>query len=166
MERLSSLWRRSLDAIEHVSWLGPLAARLSIGALFLATGWGKLHSLEKVASFFQELGIPAPAFNAHLVAVTEFAGGLALLVGFATRLASIPLAITMTVAILTAKLGDVDGVLSLLALEEFTYFAILVWLIVAGPGAASLDALIARRVGRSKESTSIRSSGGPALSEG
>ena len=93
-------------------------------------------------------------------------GGLALLAGIATRLASVPLVITMIVAIITAKLGDVEGALSLFALEEFTYLSLLGWLIVAGPGALSLDALVVRWMRRNKNSTTLNRSGDEALSEG
>jgi putative oxidoreductase len=92
-----------------------------------------------------ELGLPAAHFQAVLVASTEFFGGLAILLGVATRLAAIPLMITMIVAILTAKRAEIDGLQSLLGFEEFSYLAMYLWLIVAGPGKLSIDHLIARR---------------------
>jgi putative oxidoreductase len=142
-------FRRGVLAMAaKVSWLGPLLARLTLGAMFAGTGWGKLHSLPDVTAFFRELGIPAPGFHAHLVASTELAGGIAILAGFATRLAGVPLAVTMVVAIVTAKRSEVDGVRALLALEEFTYFCLLAWLVLAGAGAASVDALLARKLDR------------------
>lgn len=145
MKHFTSVFERAIEHLNRLEALGPLLARLSLGGMFLSTGWGKLHALDRVADFFRELGIIAPSFNAHLVATTEFTGGIALLLGLATRLASIPLAIVMTVAILTARLSDVDGVLGFLSLDEFTYLAVLVWLAVAGAGAVSLDAWIGRR---------------------
>ncbi len=151
MKRIISLYERTVDGLAPFGGIGPLLARASVGGMFLATGWGKLHSLGAVTEFFQELGIPAAAFHAHLVATTEFAGGIALLVGLGTRVASVPLAITMAVAIVTARLGDVEGVLGFLALEEVTYLALLVWLALTGGGAFSLDALIRRRAGTAPE---------------
>jgi putative oxidoreductase len=142
MRRLLTAHGRALAALKSISWLGPLLVRLSVGAVFLGTGWGKLHSLPSVTSYFQELGIPAPAFHALLASTTEFLGGVALIAGVATRLACAPLAVTMIVAILTAKRGDIVGLRSLLSFEEFTYLAVFVWLAIAGPGAASVDALL------------------------
>jgi putative oxidoreductase len=116
------------------------------------TGWGKLHSLDTVTEFFASLHLPAAHFQAVLVASTEFFGGLALIVGLGTRLAAFPLMITMVVAILTAKRAEIDGVQSLLGFEEFSYLAMFFWLVVAGPGKASIDHLIARRQSTKKKS--------------
>jgi putative oxidoreductase len=54
----------------------------------------------------------------------------------------------MVVAILTAKRADIDGVSALLGLEEWSYLVMFLWLAVAGAGALSLDALLARLRGR------------------
>ena len=133
---------RALALLEKVSWVGPLALRLSLGAVFLGTGWGKLHDLPRVTSYFTELGIPFPGAQAAMVSGIELAGGLLVLVGLLTRLAALPLMGVMTVAILTAKRPEIDGIRSLLAFEEFTYLAGFLWLVVAGAGKASLDALL------------------------
>jgi putative oxidoreductase len=126
------------------AFAGPLLARLSVGVIFAQSGWGKLGALGDTTAFFAELGIPAPGFHAGLVAITELVGGLAVAVGLGTRFASVPLAFTMLVAIATAKREDIDGLASLLALDEFTYLAVFAWLAVAGSGAASIDGLIVR----------------------
>ena len=129
-----------------LGWLGPLLARITVGITFIGTGWGKLHTLGDVTNFFSELHIPAPHFNAILAASAEFFCGAALLAGVLTRLAAIPLVITMVVAIITAKImpGKVDGFTDFLGLDEWLYIVIFVWLAVAGPGAVSVDRLLAR----------------------
>src|SRR5215831_5222768 len=66
--KLEALRTRVLTRLEGLSWVGPLAVRLSLGDVFLGTGWGKLHNLGQVTSFFTELGIPFPGVNAALVA--------------------------------------------------------------------------------------------------
>jgi putative oxidoreductase len=142
---LKAHYERAIDKLNQASWLGPALVRITIGVVFATTGWGKLHSLDDVTQFFTELQLPAPHFQAVLVASTEFIGGLALIVGVATRLAAFPLLITMVVAILTAKRSQIDGVASVLGFEEFSYLAMFLWLIVAGPGKLSIDHLIARR---------------------
>src|SRR3954470_24164576 len=91
---------------DQLSFLGPALARLTVGVVFIQTGWGKLHSLGDVTEFFASLHIPAPAFQARLAAGTEFFGGLLVLLGLATRLAALPLGFTMIVAIATAKRAD------------------------------------------------------------
>ncbi|HZJ52929.1 MAG TPA: DoxX family protein [Myxococcaceae bacterium] len=139
---LEALRTRALAALDRFSWLGPFAVRLSLGAVFLGTGWGKLHNLEQVTRFFTELGIPFPAAQAVMVSGVELVGGMLILLGLFTRVAALPLMATMVVAILTAKRPEIAGIRSLLAFEEFTYLAGFLWLFVAGAGTASLDALL------------------------
>jgi putative oxidoreductase len=143
--KLEVLRTRVLTRLEGFSWVGPLVVRLSLGAVFLGTGWGKLHSLGQVTSFFTELGIPFPAAQAALVSGVELIGGTLILLGLFTRFAALPLMGTMVVAILTAKRPEIDGLRSVLAFEEFTYLAGFLWLFVAGAGKASLDALLVAR---------------------
>jgi putative oxidoreductase len=133
---------RALALLDRFSWVGPLALRLSLGAVFLGTGWGKLHNLSQLTSFFTDLGIPFPAVQAPVIACIELVGGTLIFLGLFTRLAALPLMGIMTVAILTAKRPEIDGVRSLLAFDEFTYLAGFLWLFVAGAGKASLDALL------------------------
>ena len=120
------------------------------------TGWGKLHSIPDVTSFFTDLHIPAPGFHARLVAGTEFFGGLLVLVGLGTRLVSLPLAFTMVIAILTAKRPNIDGLTTLVGFEEWSYLVMFLWIALAGAGPLSLDALIGRvrRARRDDQSTS------------
>lgn len=125
-------------------WLSPALARLTVGMVFLQSGWGKLHDLEKVTHYFTELGIVAPAFQARLASTTEFVCGGLVLVGLATRFAAVPLIFVMCVAIRTALWEQVDGLGSLVGLTEFAYIALLVWLGTNGAGPLSLDGLIAR----------------------
>jgi putative oxidoreductase len=140
-DRLHTLARR-------LGPLGPALARLTVGLVFIGTGWGKLHTLPDVTDYFAGLGIPAPGLNARLAATTEFVGGLLVLVGLGTRVAVLPMSITMLVAILTAKRGDVHGLTDLVGLEEWSYLVFFIWLAVAGAGPLSLDRLVAPRLER------------------
>jgi len=139
---LDALRTRILATLDRFSWVGPLAVRLSLGAVFLGTGWGKVHNLAQVTGFFTELGIPFPAAQATIVSGIELVGGTLILLGLFTRFAALPLLGTMVVAILTAKRPEIAGIRSLLAFEESTYLAGFLWLFVAGAGKASLDALL------------------------
>jgi putative oxidoreductase len=134
-----------LRASRALSWIPPAAARLALGWVFVESGWGKLHRLPQVVDYFASLGIPAPQLQAPFVASVELAGGLFLLAGLFTRVASVPLAAMMVVALLTAKRGDVAGVSDLAGTVEFLYLLLLGTLAASGAGALSLDALLARR---------------------
>jgi putative oxidoreductase len=118
----------------------------------MSTGWGKVHNLEKVTHFFVELGIPMPGLNAVVVGYSELICGSLLVVGLATRLATIPLIVSMIVAILTAKRGDLHGLFDLVGFDEFTYMCVLLMIAILGPGSASLDEPLTRKLGWARPS--------------
>jgi len=138
--------RRALAVLERGRPLALLFGRLGVGLLFLSTGWGKVHNLEKVTMFFTSLGIPAPGFHAVVVGYSELLCGAALVAGLATRLATIPLAVSMVVAILTAKRAELHGLFDLVGFEELTYLVVLVMLAVLGPGDWSIDRLLVKKL--------------------
>jgi len=123
-----------------------LIGRLAVGLLFVSTGWGKIHDIPKVTRFFEQLGIPAPGFQAVLVAYSELVCGSLLVLGLFARLATIPLIISMTVAILTAKRSELHGIFDLVGFDEFTYACVLAMIAIIGPGRASFDRLLVRRL--------------------
>jgi putative oxidoreductase len=139
---ISNLRARALDITTKLDWVAPLVARVTLGVLFISTGWGKVHDLDKVTGFFTDLGIPMPHVNAVMVSFVELIGGALLLLGLASRLAALPLMASMAVAILTAQRENVHGLPDLFGLVEWTYLALLLWVALAGPGKASLDHLL------------------------
>jgi putative oxidoreductase len=147
---LQTLRSRSLQAVNKVSFLGPFLIRLTVGLVFVSTGWGKLHGLDDVTGFFETLGIPFPALNAAVVAGTEFFGGLLILVGLGSRLVALPLAFTMVIAILTAKWAEVDGLNTLVGFDEWSYLVMFLAIAIGGPGALSLDAVLSRWFARDR----------------
>lgn len=142
---LESALSRARRLVTKLDWLGPLVARTTLGVLFMSTGWGKVHNLAKVAAFFAELHIPAPALQAALVSYVELIGGALLVLGLFARFASVPLLISMAVAIVTAKADEVHGLPDLFGLVEWTYLALLLWVALVGAGRVSLDHLLFKR---------------------
>lgn len=139
---------------------GLLILRLGIGLIFLYAGSMKMFPVfggkgyVATVDSFIKMGIP-PIF-AHLAIVAEFFGGLGVLFGFITSIASLGLLCTMCVATwLNAKDGQLK--LMLTAGESFDgshimfpFFLALasLALLVTGPGRFSLDGKYFRRGGR------------------
>ena len=123
----------------YLQWLAPLFARITVGYVFLLSGWGKLHNLPQITENFISWGIPFPHVLTPFVSGVEFFGGLFLLVGLLTRVSAAALGITMIVAIRSAKWADVDSLETLLGFDEFEYLALFLWLAIAGAGAVSVD---------------------------
>lgn len=130
-------WPRRIAG--YLTWLAPLFARITVGWVFLLSGWGKLHALPQVTENFVGWGIPAPHLLAAFVSGVEFFGGLFLLIGLLTRISAGALGITMIVAIRSAKWADVDSLETLLGFDETEYLALFLWLAIAGAGAVSVD---------------------------
>jgi putative oxidoreductase len=125
-----------------------LFVRLYWGWQFVVDGWGKLNHLAKVTEYFGSLGLPAPGATALFVSILELVGGILLALGLGTRLIALLLAGNMTVAYIT---GDREAVLSFfsdpdkfIAAAPFSYWMASLIILFFGPGAYSLDALLAR----------------------
>ncbi len=91
-------------------FLGPLALRLYLVPVFWVAGNNKLNSMDNTIAWFGNpdwgLGLPAPALMAWLATGTEVLGAIALLVGLGTRWFSVPLMVTMLVAIFSVHLKN------------------------------------------------------------
>ncbi len=126
---------------------GLTVLRVVVGIVFAVHGGQKVFfmGMNGVAGFLGSLGIPAPAVAAVVLMAVEFLGGIALILGVVTRWAALLLAIDMLVAILLVHLKR--GFFAHTGGYEFalTLLAACVALALAGPGAAAVDDLIAKR---------------------
>ncbi|HEX4387982.1 MAG TPA: DoxX family protein [Steroidobacteraceae bacterium] len=144
-------WPRQVAG--HLTWLAPLFARITVGWVFLWSGWGKLNNLPQIVENFAGWHVPAPQVLAPFVSGVEFFGGLLLLVGLLTRISAGALGVVMIVAIRSAKWADVDSLETLLGFDEFEYLALFLWLAIAGAGAVSIDHWLERRFGAGRSAT-------------
>jgi len=97
--------QRLLNTTRGIDFLAPLALRLYLAPIFWMAGTGKLGDIESTAEWFGNpdwgLGLPFPELMAWLAASTETAGAILLVLGLAVRWISIPLMVTMVVAIVS-----------------------------------------------------------------
>ena len=135
---------RALAAARKASWLPPLLIRLCLAAVFIPSGWGKLHDLQKVTDFFTELGIPWPHRTRSSSAPASSGAARSCWSVSASRLAALPLIVSMTIAILTAKRADIGGPVDLFAVDELIYGVLAIAIVVLGAGAVSADGLATR----------------------
>ena len=127
--------------------VGLLVLRVGVGLMMaFSHGLGKMQKLMAGGEiqFGDPIGIGVVP-SLFLAGTAEFFASLAVAVGLFTRLAAIPLAITMSVAAFIVHAQDP------FAKQEFAllYLFAFVCLIVAGPGRFSLDAVMRKRFARS-----------------
>ncbi|MEO8360878.1 MAG: DoxX family protein [Vicinamibacteria bacterium] len=141
---------QALKLLGYLDFVPGILTRLVVGYAFIDSGGGKLKNMENTVNFFTDLGIPFPAANAAFVANLEYYGGMLILVGLLTRIVGLLLSSTMIVALMTADHATFVGALTrsgeagLSDVAPFVLGAFMSWLVVFGPGALSLDALVKR----------------------
>lgn len=159
--RFRPVYHRSTETLDNFAWLPNFALRLTVGFMFFSGAVGKLGDLGKFTAMFVSLGIPAAHVVAPVTAVVELVGGVALMVGLATRLVALVLAGDMAGALLTdigPALAQKDPSLwhflsDLFYSSEWLLIGLLLWLLCVGAGKVSLDALVDRLLsGRGSDS--------------
>lgn len=126
-----------------------LTLRLLFGAGLVVAGWGKVQNLDRITSFFTSLGIPFAGLNATFVSGLELVGGILLIAGLGSRLVSVPLLVTMAVAMGSAHAQELGALLSdpgtFISAAPVPFMVALLAIVGFGPGALSLDHWVAKR---------------------
>ncbi len=164
MNAASPLARCYLGWIHALRYLQPvflLLLRVLIGWGFVIAGTGKLAHPAAAAAQFADWGVPMPMVNAYAAGITETVCGALLILGFASRIITIPLIVTMVVAYATAHkdvfdfTGIWDGpnafwtvlngfVTAFDAAPAFPYLIAALVVLLFGPGILSVDGLVKR----------------------
>jgi uncharacterized membrane protein YphA (DoxX/SURF4 family) len=166
---------------DQISWLlhppidGPRATvliRVMAGTVFLWEGIMKFVFANQGVGRFTKLGFPFPHFTATADAWFEIIGGILIISGLLTRMIAIPFIIEMFVAMASTKIPMYLGT-SPLPLppvppqvgfwavlheirSEYAQLASCAFLLLAGPGPWSVDAILSRR--RTDQALSISES--------
>ena len=161
---MHTIVQRLVGACHQVTahqWVALLLARLAIGFFFVMSGYHKLfvQGIGALREEFRGYGIPLPLLSAWIDALVQCMGGFAIMVGLGTRLWSLLVGCAMLVASVAVTLPDVlhkdipAAQHGLLFWGWFYYrpepidLTVFLLLIFLGPGKASLDQVIARKLG-------------------
>jgi len=131
--------------------LAPLAftlLRVSTGVIMIAHGWDKLIDIPKWTGYFVGMGIPFPELSIHFAIAGEFLGGIGLLLGALTRLASLGVFFTMAVAVSQVHFGN--GLLAKNNGFEYplTLMLVALYFVIMGGGRFSVDRLLMNKFGK------------------
>jgi uncharacterized membrane protein YphA (DoxX/SURF4 family) len=100
---LFTVTQKYLTRLPHLDGIATLALRLFLVPVFWMAGISKYNSFENTVEWFGNtewgLGLPLPWLMAFLATATELLGALLLTLGLFTRAITLPLIITMLVAI-------------------------------------------------------------------
>src|SRR6266545_4878326 len=157
--RIQKLWQWLNNPPDDAP-VATILLRVMAGGVFLWEGVLKFVYTNQGVGRFTKLGFPLPELTAHFVAGLEIVGGILLIAGLLTRVTAIPFVVEMVVAILSTKITLYLGT-SPLALppvppqigiwavlhevrSEYAQLITTTFLLIAGPGRWSLDALRAR----------------------
>lgn len=137
----------------------PIPIRLIIGFGFIAHGWAKWsRGPLGFGKLLHQIGVPLPQITAWVVTLLEILGGIAILTGTFVALVSIPLIISMLVAMFTVHLKYGFSAIKTIGLTKdgpvfgppgyevaLLYVAGLLVLVLSGSSPISVDSWLARR---------------------
>ena len=130
------------DNIMKIADLPLLFLRLILAYGFYNPAMMKLKDVNAIGDWFDSMGYPLPYLNAYMATITEGLGVILLILGLGTRLISVPLMITMLVAIFTVHYANGFNAGDNGYEIPFYYMLMLFTLFVMGPGRLSADQLI------------------------
>ncbi len=144
------LYNRIIEKLENLNDILLFAIRIVLAYGFYITASMKWQNIGGVAEWFGELGIPFPTINAYLAATTEAVGVVLLVLGLATRIISIPLIVTMIVAIVTVHWQNGFEAGNNGFEIPFYYLLFLLTLLIKSSGKYSLDYFLEKKLNSHK----------------
>ncbi|MCF6181519.1 DoxX family protein [Lutibacter sp.] len=146
MKKLITFNQNLGKKLSKLESLPLLLFRLVLAYGFYGPAMMKLKNIDGIISWFTDMGMPMPALNAYMATATESLGVLFLILGFSTRIISVPLIVVMLVAIKTVHLANGfesgNNGFEIPLYYIFMLFALFIY----GPGKYSLDYLLSKKV--------------------
>jgi putative oxidoreductase len=123
--------------MEQLKTYSPLIARLIIGGFFLLAGVGKVADIAGTAGYIQSVGLPG--FLAWPAAIFEIVLGLALIVGYQTRIAALAGAAFCVFTAVVFHNNFADQVQMVMFLKNFSIAGAFLMFFAHGAGKLALD---------------------------
>jgi len=126
-----------------------LVGRILLGWIFVRSGYGKIFDIPAYATTFPARGLPT--FLAYVAVPAEFFGGIALILGFATRYAVLVMIVFMLVATFSSHRYWEFTDAAVRRIQDANFYKNvamlggLLFLFVIGPGRLSVDAWLRKR---------------------
>lgn len=102
---MAHIYQQIVARLQVADGIPLLLLRLYLAPVMIQAGWNKASSFDSIVDWFGNddygLGLPMPLVMAFLATAAELVGGVLLLLGALTRLVSIPLMVTMIVAMVS-----------------------------------------------------------------
>ncbi|KHT59645.1 membrane protein [Alteromonas macleodii] len=102
---MTHIYQQIVARLQAADGIPLLLLRLYLAPVMIQAGWNKASSFDSIVDWFGNddygLGLPMPFVMAFLATAAELVGGVLLLLGALTRLVSIPLMVTMIVAMVS-----------------------------------------------------------------
>ena len=102
---MTHIYQQIIARLQVADGIPLLLLRLYLAPVMIQAGWNKASSFDSIVDWFGNddygLGLPMPLVMAFLATAAELVGGVLLLLGALTRLVSIPLMVTMIVAMVS-----------------------------------------------------------------
>lgn len=136
---MGKIYQNFIKKISKLRDLPLLFIRLVLAYGFFTPAKMKWGDIQSIADWFESMNYPLPTLNAYLAASAEAAGVVLLTLGLFSRLISIPLIITMLVAIFTVHISNGFNAGDNGFEIPLYYLIMLVTIFILGPGRISLD---------------------------
>jgi len=138
----------SVAAVETRSGIGlgsfansiALIGRILLAAIFILSGFGKVADPAGTIGYITAAGLPIPQLAYAGAVLVELGGGIALVLGYRTRLVAAALALFSILAALSFHTGFADQNQMIHFLKNFAMAGGLLQVVAFGAGRFSLDA--------------------------
>jgi len=137
--------------------VGALIGRVLMSVIFISGGYGKLIAAGGTQAYFAKIGLPVPVIAWLVTVIVELVGGLALLIGFQTRLAALVLAVWCIATALVAHTNFADPNMRIHFMKNIAMTGGFIFVALYGAGAYAVDRVLERsRLGASRPAAEAR----------